>query len=80
MRRRSSCSNTNIVGQRIQKIRQERGLSQGDLIARLQLMDSDFSQSKLSRIEGQLITVSDRDLFAIAKALGVNVGELFPID
>ena len=77
MRQRSSKS-ANIVGQRIQRLRIDQGLVQRDLVARIQLLDGDISQSKLSRIEGQLITVTDRDLFVIAQALQVEAGDLFP--
>ena len=77
MRQRSSKS-ANIVGQRIQRLRIDQGLLQRDLVARIQLLDGDISQSKLSRIEGQLITVTDRDLFVIAQALQVEAGDLFP--
>ena len=37
-----------------------------------------MSQSKLSRIEGQQIVVSDSDLFIIAQALQVRIAALFP--
>lgn len=37
-----------------------------------------MSQSKLSRIEGQQIPVSDIDLYHIATVLKVNVLALFP--
>ena len=62
MRYRKTCSNANLVGQRIRSIRENQGLSQGELLARIQVLDSSMSQPKLSRIEGQLITVSDADL------------------
>lgn len=78
MRHRLSCNTANIVGQRIQSLRNSQGLLQSDLVARIQLLEGDISQSKLSRIEGQLIAVTDRDLFVIAQALQVEIGDLFP--
>ena len=77
MRQRSSKS-ANIVGQRIQRLRIDQGLLQRDLVAKIQLLDGDISQAKLSRIEGQLIAVTDRDLFVIAQALQVEAGDFFP--
>ena len=78
MRNRTSYSNANMVGQRIRSLREKQGLSQGDLLARIQVLDSNMSQSKLSRIEGQLVPVSDTDLFSISQALHVAIDDLFP--
>ena len=79
MRRRASCGNANMVGQRIRAIRRKQGLSQGELLARIQLRDNDMTQSKLSRIEGQLIIVMDKDLCVIADALGVSILDLLVV-
>ena len=78
MRNRASYSNANMVGQRIRSLREKQGLSQGDLLARIQVLDSNMSQSKLSRIEGQLVPVSDTELFLISQALRVTMNDLSP--
>lgn len=39
-------------------------------------MGIDMNQAKLSRIEGKRIAITDRDLIAIAKCLGVTLDEL----
>jgi len=78
MRRRSKCGDCNIVGDRISQIRKAKGIGQGELIIKIQLLNADISQSKLSRIEGRQIAVSDSDLFIIAQALQVNISDLFP--
>lgn len=77
MRRRTKESSKNMVGKRIHLLREQKGLSQGTFLAQLQIAGSDMSQSKLSRIEGQQIPVSDTDLFNIASVLRVSVDELF---
>lgn len=77
MRRRSKESTKNMVGKRIRFLREQKGLSQGEFLAQLQIAGSDMSQSKLSRIEGQQIPVSDTDLYNIASLLRVSVDELF---
>ena len=78
MRRRIKCGDCNLVGDRIRAIRERKGIAQGELVIRLQLLNGNMSQSKLFRIEGQQITVSDSDLFLIAQALQVSVADLFP--
>lgn len=78
MRHRVKYSDCNIVDARICEIREKKGIGQGELIIKIQLLNVDMSQSKLSRIEGQQIVVSDSDLFVIAQALQVSVADLFP--
>lgn len=78
MRHRVKYSDCNIVGARIREIREKKGIGQGELIIKIQLLNVDMSQSKLSRIEGQQIVGSDSDLFVIAQALQVSVADLFP--
>lgn len=78
MRHRSKEYTRNIVGKRIRILREQKGMSQGEFLAKIQLAGSEMSQSKLSRIEGQQIPVSDTDLYNIASVLNVNISELFP--
>lgn len=77
MRCRKTIGNRNMVGQNIARLRQTKRISQGELLSKVQLQGIDMNQAKLSRIEGQIISVTDHDLFAIAKALGVSVDVLF---
>lgn len=51
-------------------------MSQGELLSQIQLMGIDMNQAKLSRIKGKRIAITDRDLIAIAKCLGVTLDEL----
>ena len=78
MRHRASSSDVNYVGQRIRSLREQENLSQGELLARIQVSGHNMSQPRLSRIEGQLIPVSDRDLVAICRALHVNFNDIVP--
>lgn len=78
MRRRKTVGNRNMVGQTIARLRQSKQISQGELVSKVQLQGIDMTQAKLSRIEGQMISVTDQDLFAIANALGVSIDTLFP--
>lgn len=52
-------------------------VAQMELLSKIQLLGSDMNQAKLSRIEGQQISVNDFDLYTIARALNVTVDELF---
>lgn len=66
-----------MVGSSIIRLGDERGIGQGELLSKIQLQGIDMNQAKLSRIEGQKISVMDQDLYAIAQALDVPVDSLF---
>ncbi len=65
--------NRNICGVRIEKKRREIGMKQKDLLTKLQIRGIDLTASGLSKIEGQLRSVNDAELVAIADALDVSV-------
>lgn len=63
----------NICGVRIEQKRRETGMKQKDLLTKLQIRGIDLTASGLSKIEGQLRSVNDSELVAIADALDVSV-------
>ena len=63
----------NICGARIEQKRREIGMKQKDLLTKLQIRGIDLTASGLSKIEGQLRSVNDSELIAIADALDVSV-------
>ncbi|MGI8430749.1 MAG: helix-turn-helix domain-containing protein, partial [Chthoniobacterales bacterium] len=60
------------------QLRWARGLRQRDLAARLQIIGWNVSRVAVSKIESHLRCVADYELLLLAKALRVNVGDLFP--
>lgn len=76
MRQRHWVGDRNVIGHNITRLRQEKNIRQGDLVRRIQLLGVEMNQAKLSRIEGKKVSVVDRDMIAIAEALGVTVDEL----
>lgn len=71
--RMQETGNRNICGVRIEKKRRETGMKQKDLLTKLQIRGIDLTASGLSKIEGQLRSVNDAELVAIADALDVSV-------
>ena len=63
----------NLVGARIESIRRNRGMKQKELLAQLQVRGVDINASALSKLEGQLRTVTDIELLAFAEILDVDV-------
>lgn len=76
MRQRHSVGDRNVIGHNITRIRQEKNMGQGELVRQIQLLGVEMNQAKLSRIEGKKVAVVDKDMIAIAEALGVTVDEL----
>jgi transcriptional regulator with XRE-family HTH domain len=68
----------NIVGPQIRRLRNARDWSQEVFAARLGVAGLDVSRGTLSKIEAQIRCVTDAELVFFAKALGVNLEELFP--
>ena len=78
--RKKPYGNANSVGKRIEQIRKQRGISQKYFIAMLQVYGCDINPTSYSKLEGQVRVVTDKELFFIAKVLGVSMEALFPED
>lgn len=67
----------NMVGHNIRRLRTERKMSQQRLSNELELLAIYIRRGSVSRIEDKQRTVTDIELFGIAKVLGVPVESLF---
>lgn len=68
---------TNIVGKQVKKFRKERGLSQQLLSARLETLAIYICRGSISRIEKQVRTVSDIELYGLSKVLDKPIESFF---
>lgn len=74
MRKRKQALGTrNLCGARVEMVRKSKGMKQKDLLAQLQVKGVDLNASALSKLEGQLRSVSDIELVALAGILNVSV-------
>jgi len=75
----NSMKSRNIIGNRVKLARKNAKppITQTDLAARLQVHGIRFERVTISKIETGYREVSDIEIAAIAKALGVTVGWLF---
>ncbi len=78
--RKQNYGTSNIVGQKIEKIRKARGIKQKDFISKMQTMGLDINPTSYSKLEGQIRMATDKELFIIAKILDVTVDSLFNED
>lgn len=75
--RKQEYGNANMVGRNIERLRKQRGIKQKDFIAKIQTMGCDMNPTSYSKLEGQVRSATDREIFVIAKILGVAMEELF---
>ena len=67
----------NLIGGSLKKLRVKSKLSQQELSNKLELLGVYVCRGSISRIEDYSRTVTDIELFAIAKVLGVDPSELY---
>lgn len=67
----------NIVGDKVRKLRTEQKMSQQMLSDRLETLAIYICRGSISRIEDKQRTVTDIELYGLARVLGVSIEELF---
>lgn len=70
-------SDMNMVGANVRKFRIARNMSQQMLSNKLEMMAIYICRGSISRIEDKRRTVTDIELYGIAKVLGVSVTDLY---
>lgn len=67
----------NLIGRKVAKLRYQQELTQDMLVARAQVLQCSITQAVLSNIELQKYVATDKHVFFLAKALKVEIAELF---
>ena len=75
--RKTLYGNVNMVGRNIERLRKERGIKQKDFIARMQILGCNMNPTSYSKLEGQIRSATDKEIYVIAKILGVTMDDLF---
>lgn len=78
--RKKAYGNANMVGKNIEYLRKKRGIKQKDFIARIQVMGCDMNPTSYSKLEGQLRSATDMEIYVISKILNVSIEDLFDIE
>ena len=68
--------NKNVISRQLRANRAKAGISQGELAARLQLMNVNIDQQMISKIENNTRMVTDYELACLCKVLKVEVQEM----
>lgn len=74
--RKQVLGDKNIIGKKVEEERKKKGLKQKDFLAKLQISGIELSASGLSKLEGQIRSVTDRELVAIADVLNIPADSL----
>ena len=75
--RKQEYGSANMVGKNIEQLRKGRGIKQKDFIAKMQVMGCDINPTSYSKLEGQVRSATDKEIYVISKILGVKMEELF---
>lgn len=70
--------NKNLIGGKVKELRTKAGMSQQALSNKLELQGVYVCRGSVSRIEDGSRTVTDIELYAIARVLNVGASELLP--
>ena len=78
--RKQAIGTRNIVGARVEARRKEMGMKQKELLSLLQEQGIEINASGLSKLEGQIRSVPDYELVALANALQISVNRLLGLE
>ncbi len=66
----------NIVGPVLRELREGKGLTQAQFVAKLNLLGWDISRDTYAKLESQIRWVADFEILKLAKGIGVAAPEL----
>ena len=75
--RKKSYGDANLIGRNVEHLRKARGIKQKDFISKMQIMGCDINPTSYSKLEGQVRSATDREIFAISKILNLPMESLF---
>ena len=75
--RKQEYGTANLVGRNIERLRKEQGIKQKDFIAKMQVMGCDINPTSYSKLEGQVRSATDKEVYVIAQLLKVPMEVLF---
>ena len=77
--RKQDYGTANMVGKNIERLRKLKGIKQKDFIAKMQVMGCDINPTSYSKLEGQVRSATDVEVYVISKILDVKMEELFEL-
>lgn len=78
--RKQEYGTANEIGKKVEYLRKLANIKQKDFIAKLQVAGIDINPTSYSKLEGQLRSSTDKEVYAIAKILGCSIEEIYNDD
>lgn len=75
--RKQTYGDCNLIGKNVERLRKMLNIKQKDFIAKLQVAGLNINPTSYSKLEGQIRTATDKEVYIIAKVLGVDMLQLF---
>ena len=75
-KREQEIGTRNLIGKKVETLRRKAGMRQKELLAQLQVRGISINAWGISKLEGQLRTVTDYELVALADVFDLTVDEL----
>ena len=75
--RKQEYGDANMIGKNVERLRKEKNIKQKDFISQLQVLGLDINPTSYSKLEGQVRSATDREVYIIAKVLNVKMEDLF---
>lgn len=75
--RKQEYGNANMVGKNVERLRKDRGIKQKDFIAQMQTMGCDINPTSYSKLEGQVRSATDVEIYIISKIFNIPMEKLF---
>lgn len=70
----------NIIGPQVRRRRYALGWTQKDLATKLQILGWDLDRVGVSKVESQLVWISDFEMLFLARVLKTEVPQLYPVE
>ena len=78
--RKQTYGDCNLIGKNVERLRKGRKIKQKDFIAKLQVAGLNINPTSYSKLEGQIRTATDKEVYIISKVLGVDMLQLFELN
>ena len=75
--RKQEYGDANMIGKNVERLRKQKNIKQKDFISQLQVLGLDINPTSYSKLEGQVRSATDREVYIIAKVLNVKMEDLF---
>ena len=75
--RKQEYGSANMIGKNIERLRKAADIKQKDFIAKMQTMGCDINPTSYSKLEGQVRSATDKEIYVISKILGIPMEKLF---